>query len=159
MTLNLTNRKEIPMKHNTNAHPFFAINLSRNFEVDSDELRAFVMAMPDWKYIELEGVDTEGFEVDILFLWSSSNTANQLYDDQIYALAEFLDSAGFDVNPEDVLIVRDYDSFTCECCNFAPVVHLEDMSRVEGIYGNVDNYQLYIQLAMCNASLAKRKNK
>ena len=49
--------KEISMNPTTlYAHPFFAINLSRNFKIEPDEFRTFVSGMPNWKYVEVEGM-------------------------------------------------------------------------------------------------------
>ena len=148
-------QKEIPMNHiNPHAHPFFAINLSRNFEIEPDELRTFVSGMPDWKYVEVEGIDTDGNEIDVMFLWVHSDKVTHLYKDQAFELAEWFDMAGFDINPDDILIVNNYQSFTCECSNYAPILPLEDMSRIEGIYGNIDNPNLYVQKAMRRATCA-----
>ena len=142
-------QKEIPMNHiNPHAHPFFAINLSRNFEIEPDELRTFVSGMPDWKFVEVEGVDTDGNEIDVMFLWAHSNKVTSLHKDQAFELAEWLDRVGFDINLDDIEPVNYYQAFACECSNYAPILPLEDMSRIEGIYGNIDNPNLYVQKAM-----------
>ena len=62
--------------------------------------------------------------------------------------------AGFDINPDDILVVNSYQAFACECNNYAPILPLEDMSRIEGIYGNVDNQNLYVQKAMRRVTCA-----
>lgn len=137
------------MNHiNPHAHPFFAINLSHNFEIEPDELRTFVSGIPDWKYVEVEGIDTDGNDIDVMFLWVHSDTVIPLYKDQAFELAEWFGMAGFDINPDDILAVNNYQAFACECSNYAPILPLEDMSRIEGIYGNIDNKQLYVQKAM-----------
>lgn len=137
------------MNHiNPHAHPFFAINLSHNFEIEPDELRTFVSGIPDWKYVEVEGIDTDGNDIDVMFLWVHSDTVTPLYKGQAFELAEWFGMAGFDINPDDILPVNNYQAFACECSNYAPILPLEDMSRIEGIYGNIDNKQLYVQKAM-----------
>ena len=142
-------QKEISMNPITlYAHPFFAINLSRNFEIEPDELRTFVSGMSNWKYVEVEGIDTDGNEVDVMFLWVHSDKVTPLYKDQAFELAEWFDMAGFDINPDDILVANNYQAFACECNNYAPILPLEDMSRIEGIYGNINNKQLYVQKAM-----------
>ena len=147
--------KEIIMNPTTlYAHPFFAINLSHNFKIEPDEFRTFVSGMSNWKYVEVEGIDTDGNEIDVMFLWVHSDKVTHLYKDQAFELAEWFDMAGFDINPDDILIVNNYQSFTCECSNYAPILPLEDMSRIEGIYGNIDNPNLYVQKAMRRATCA-----
>lgn len=148
-------QKEISMNPTTlYAHPFFTINLSRNFEIEPDELRTFVSGMSNWKYVEVEGIDTDGNEVDVMFLWSRSNRVAPLYEDQAFELAEWLDRVGFDINPDDIVPVNYYQAFACECNNYAPILPLKGMSRIEGIYGNIDNPNLYIQKAMRRATCA-----
>ena len=96
------------------AHPFFAINLSHNFKIEPDEFRTFVSGMPDWKYVEVEGIDTDGNEVDVMFLWLRSDKVAPLYEDQAFELAEWLDRVGFDINPDDISPVNYYLAFACE---------------------------------------------
>lgn len=142
-------QKEIPMNQiNLYAHPFFAINLSHAFEIEPDEFRTFVSGMPDWKYVEVEGIETDGNEVDVMFLWVHSDKVTPLYKDQAFELAQWFDMAGFDINSDDIMVINGYQAFACECSNFAPILPLEEMSRIEGIYGNIDNKQLYVQRAM-----------
>ena len=148
-------QKEIIMNPTTlYAHPFFAINLSHNFEIEPDELRTFVSGMPDWKFVEVEGIDTDGNEIDVMFLWAHSDKVTSLHKDQSFELAEWFDMAGFDINPDDILVVNNYQSFACECSNYAPILPLEEMSRIEGIYGNIDNPNLYVQKAMRRTTCA-----
>ena len=77
-----------------------------------------------------------------------------LYEDQAFELAEWLDRVGFDINPNDIVPVNYYQAFACECNNYAPILPLKGMSRIEGIYGNIDNPNLYVQKAMRRATCA-----
>lgn len=132
------------MTYKTNAHPFFAINLSRNFDVDSDELRSFIMAMPAWKYVELEGVESNGNDADIMYIWTCDQNCKTTATYDLQEFVDFLNTSGFGIPQKDVVVVHNYRDFTCECCNFAPVISLSGISYVESIYGNVDNAQLYL---------------
>ncbi len=132
------------MKQTTNAHPFFAINLTRNFEIDTDDLRFFVSAMQGWKYIETEGIASDGTEFDVMYLWLDDiEVPTSAYD--VYALAEILDKAGFDISPDDITVSYTHPEFTCDCCNYAPVLLLDEVSRLESICGNINNPSRYLQ--------------
>ena len=118
--------------------------------VAADDLHVFDGAAEG----EVEGVDTDGNEIDVMFLWAHSNKVTSLHKDQAFELAEWLDRVGFDINPDDIVPVNYYQAFACECNNYAPILPLKGMSRIEGIYGNIDNPNLYVQKAMRRATCA-----
>ncbi len=153
--VNTTYRKDTFMNYTNYAHPFFAIDLTRNFEIDTDELRFFVSAMQGWKYVELEGIALDGTYVDTMLLWfyESGKPAHCIYD--AYTLADFLDMAGFDISPNDISVNCIHSAFACECCSHAPLFLLEEMAHVKCIYGNVSNPNLYVQIVMGKSHVAK----
>lgn len=134
----------------TQAHPYFVLRLDDSFDMEPDELRAFLQSIPNLNYVECEGTIYEQGQhiaIDCMLLWFYNPEYSFPNSDySVNILVEWLGQYGLDIREDHVFVDYVGEEFAPSCCCNAPLFEFPEGYRIESITSNISNPDDYLNL-------------
>ena len=131
------------------AHPFFHIDLDMNFDIDINELSSLLMAMPNVRFVCIEGeYDSKcgTYSVARYLIWFAKSS---LEDYNITNLTDYLYKRGFDIPEEDIYIDYGHTAFSSKRTDCAPLFNFPEGFHLESVSTNISRAVGYFSKLAC----------